>query len=150
VTREEKTMEANRELLDRYVELYNVGDLDACMELYAEDAVQRMHDGTFEGLDAIRDRLARDLDAFADARYVVDSFVEDGEKFADEWTFTGTNTGPFRLPDGTEIPPTGRPVEIKGMELVELRDGKIVVDNLYYDFMAAVVQLGLVPAGAAA
>ncbi|HEY6052917.1 MAG TPA: ester cyclase [Gaiellaceae bacterium] len=138
-------MEANRELLERYVELYNAGDLDACMELYAEEAVQRMHDGVFEGLAAIRARLARDLDAFPDAEYVVESFVEDGDRFADEWTFTGTNTGPFRLPDGTEVPATGKPVEIQGMELVEVRDGKIVVDNLYYDFMAAVAQLGLVP-----
>ncbi|HEY6015833.1 MAG TPA: ester cyclase [Gaiellaceae bacterium] len=138
-------MEANRELLERYVELYNAGDLDACMELYAEEAVQRMHDGVFEGVAAIRARLARDLDAFPDAEYVVESFVEDGDRFADEWTFTGTNTGPFRLPDGTEVPATGKPVEIQGMELVEVRDGKIVVDNLYYDFMAAVAQLGLVP-----
>jgi steroid delta-isomerase-like uncharacterized protein len=143
-------MSANSDLLDYYVERYNEGDLDACMELYAEDAVQRMHDGLFEGKDAIRDRLARDLEAFEDAHYVVDSFVEDGEKFADEWTFTGTNTGPFRLPDGTEVPATGKPVEIKGMELVEVRGGKIVVDNLYYDFMASVVQLGLVPEGVAA
>jgi steroid delta-isomerase-like uncharacterized protein len=143
-------MDANRELLERYVELYNEGDLDACMELYAEDATQRMHDGTFEGLDAIHARLARDLDAFPDAKYVVESFVEGGDLFADEWTFTGTNTGPFQLPDGTELPATGKPVEIKGMELVEVRDGKIVVDNLYYDFMAAVAQLGLVPAGATA
>jgi steroid delta-isomerase-like uncharacterized protein len=143
-------MDENRELLERYVELYNAGDLDACMKLYAEDAVQRMHDGIFEGLDAIRDRLARDLDAFPDAKYVVESFVEDGDTFADEWTFTGTNTGPFQLPDGSEVPATGKPVEIKGMELVEVRDGEIVVDNLYYDFMAAVFQLGLVPEGVAA
>ncbi len=143
-------MEANKKLLDRYVELYNAGELDACMDLYAEDAVQRMHDGTFEGLDAIRDRLARDLSAFADANYVVDSFVDEDDKFADEWTFTGTNTGPFRLPDGTEVPATGKRVEIKGMELVEVRDGKIVLDNLYYDFMSALVQLDLVPEGAVA
>jgi len=143
-------VEANRELLDRYVELYNAGDLDACMELYAHDAVQRMHDGIFEGIDAIQERLARDLTAFPDAKYVVDSFVEDGETFADEWTFTGTNTGPFRLPDGSEVPATGRSVEIKGMELVEVRDGKITVDNLYYDFMAAVAELGLIPQGAPA
>ncbi|HKS77616.1 MAG TPA: ester cyclase [Gaiellaceae bacterium] len=143
-------MEANRALLERYVELYNAGDLEACMELYAEDAVQWMHDGLFAGVDAIQERLARDLTAFPDARYVVESFVEDGDTFADEWTFTGTNTGPFRLPDGSEVPATGRPVEIKGMELVEVRDGKIVVDNLYYDFMAAVSQLGLVPEGAVA
>ena len=143
-------MEPNRALLERYVELYNAGDLEACMELYAEDAVQWMHDGLFAGVDAIQERLARDLTAFPDAKYVVESFVEDGDTFADEWTFTGTNTGPFRLPDGSEVPATGRPVEIKGMELVEVRDGKIVVDNLYYDFMAAVSQLGLVPEGAVA
>ncbi|HET8557898.1 MAG TPA: ester cyclase [Gaiellaceae bacterium] len=143
-------MEANRALLERYVELYNAGDVEACMELYAEDAVQWMHDGLFAGVDAIQERLARDLTAFPDAKYVVESFVEDGDTFADEWTFTGTNTGPFRLPDGSEVPATGRPVEIKGMELVEVRDGKIVVDNLYYDFMAAVSQLGLVPEGAVA
>jgi steroid delta-isomerase-like uncharacterized protein len=143
-------MEANRELLEYYVERYNAGDLDACMELYAEDATQWMHDGLFEGVEAIRERLARDLVAFPDARYTVVSFVEEGDRFADEWTFTGTNTGPFRLPDGSAVPPTGEQVEIKGMELVEVRDGKIVVDNLYYDFMAALFQLGLVPEGAPA
>ena len=143
-------MDANLELLEYYVERYNAADLDACMELYAEDASQRMHDGVFEGVEAIRARLARDLEAFADAKYVVDSFFADRNKFADEWTFTGTNTGPLRLPDGSVIPPTGKPVEIKGMEYVEVRDGKIVVDNLYYDFMAAVAQLGLIPQGAAA
>jgi len=143
-------MDTNLRLLEYYVERYNAGDLDACMELYAENASQRMHDGIFEGVDAIRGRLARDLEAFEDAKYVVESFFAQGDEFADQWTFTGTNTGPLRLPDGSVIPPTGRPVEIKGMEYVKVRDGKIVVDNLYYDFMAAVAQLGLVPQGAAA
>ena len=135
----------NKELLDRYVELYNEGDLDACMELYAQNASQRMHAGIFEGLSAIRARLGRDLDAFPDAKYVVDSFFAEDGKFGDEWTFTGTNTGPLRLPDGTEIPATGKPVEIKGMEYVEVRDGKIVVDNLYYDNLAIAAQFGLLP-----
>ena len=143
-------MDANLELLEHYVERYNAGDLDACMALYAEDASQRMHDGIFEGVDAIRARLARDLTAFEDATYVVESFFAHGDEFADEWTFTGTNTGPFHLPDGTEIPPTGKRAEVKGMEYVKVEDGKIVVDNLYYDFLAAVSQLGLVPQGAAA
>jgi ketosteroid isomerase-like protein len=40
VKRTEKTMGASRQLLDRYVESYNAGDLDAVMDLYAEDAVQ--------------------------------------------------------------------------------------------------------------
>jgi predicted ester cyclase len=80
----------------------------------------------------------------------VESFVEQGDSFADEWTFVGTQTGPFPLPDGTELPPTGRRVEIRGMELVQMRDGKIVVDNLYYDNVASLVQLGLIPESATA
>ena len=143
-------MSFNKSLLERYVERYNAGDLDACMELYAEDAVQIMHDGTFAGRSAIRERLARDLTACPDAAYTVGSFVEQGGSFADEWTFAGTHTGPFLLPDGTQLPPTGKRLEIKGMELVQVRDGKIVIDNLYYDAMAILVQLGIIPQGASA
>ena len=143
-------MSANRQLLDRYVERYNAGDLDAVMDLYAEDAVQIMPDGTFEGWSTVRDRLAHELDGFSDLNHTVRSFVEQGDTFADEWTFVGTHTGPFRLPDGRELPPTGKRVEIKGMELVRVRDGKIVLNTLYYDNLASLGQLGLVPEGAIA
>jgi steroid delta-isomerase-like uncharacterized protein len=143
-------MDANRGLLDHYVERYNAGDLDTVMELYAEDAVQKMHDGTFQGRAAIRERLARDLTACPDATYTVGSFVEQGDSFADEWTFEGTHTGPLSLPDGTQLPPTGKRVEIKGMELVQVRDGKIVIDNLYYDAMAVLAQVGVIPPDATA
>jgi steroid delta-isomerase-like uncharacterized protein len=143
-------MSDNRSLLEYYVERYNAGDLDTVMDLYAEDAVQTMHDGTFAGRSAIRERLARDLITCPDATYTVGSFVEQGDSFADEWTFTGTQTGPFPLPDGTQLPPTGKRVQIRGMELVQVRDGKIVVDNLYYDSMAVLAQLGFLPQGATA
>jgi predicted ester cyclase len=138
-------MSAHRKLLDRYVERYNAADLDGVMDLYAEDAVQRMPDGAFEGRLAIRERLARELDAFSDVHHTVQSFVEQGDAFADEWIFAGTHTGAFTLPDGTEVAPTGRRVEIRGMELVEMRDGEIIANNLYYDNVAALIQLGLVP-----
>jgi steroid delta-isomerase-like uncharacterized protein len=143
-------MGLNRNLLERYVELSNAGDLDACMDLYAEDAVQEMPDGTFKGRSTIRERLAKELAGFPDATYTVGGFVEQGDSFADEFTIVGTHTGPFMLPDGTQLPPTGKRVEIRGMELVKVRDGKIVTDNLYYDNMAVLAQLGLVPQGATA
>jgi predicted ester cyclase len=49
------------------------------------------------------------------------------------------------MPDGTELPPTGKRVEVTGIELVQVRDGKIVVDNIYYDNLAVAAQLGLLP-----
>ena len=143
-------MSANRQLLDLYVERYNAGDLDGVMDLYAEDAVQNMPDGTFEGWSSIRDRLARELNAFPDVNHTVRSFVEQGDSFCDEWTFAGTHTGSLLLPDGHELAPTGRRVEIAGMEFCEVRDGKLVVNTLYYDNLAVMAQLGLVPEGAIA
>ena len=142
-------MTANQKLLDDYVERYNAGDLDGVMDLYADDAVQLMPEGVFEGREAIRERLARDLEACPDIAWTVESFVEDGDEFSDEWSFVATQTGPFKLPDGTEVPPSGKQVELRGMEYVKVRDGKIVVDNLYYDNLAVMAQLGLVPEGAA-
>jgi steroid delta-isomerase-like uncharacterized protein len=143
-------MSANRELLDRYVERYNAGDLDAVMDLYAQDAVQIMPDGTFEGWSAVRERLAQELDGVTELDHTVRSFVEQGDTFADEWTFVGTHSGPLRLPDGRELPPTGKRVEIRGMELVQVRDGKVVLNTLYYDTAAVMAQLGLVLEGSIA
>ena len=132
-------------LLDRYVERYNARDLDACMDLYAEDAVQLMPDGLFEGRGVIRERLTQELAAFPDIEWGLLSYVEQGDAFADEWTFAGTHTGTLLLPDGTELAPTGNRVQVRGMELVRMRGDKIVVDNLYYDNLSVAVQLGLVP-----
>jgi steroid delta-isomerase-like uncharacterized protein len=143
-------MSLNRDLLDRYVERYNAGDLDAVMDLYADDAVQNMPDGSFEGRDAVRARLAQELTAFSEVEHTVRSFVEQGDAFCDEWTFAGTHTAPVLLPDGTELPPTGKRVTIDGMELVLVRDGKVVLNTLYYDNLAVAVQLGVVPAAATA
>jgi len=112
--------------------------------------VQLMPDGTFEGRSAIKDRLAKELAAFADIAHRYVSYVEQGDAFADEWVFAGTHTGPLQLPDGTELAATGKRVEMPGMEFVKVRDGKIVVDNLYYDNLAVAAQLGLLPQPATA
>jgi steroid delta-isomerase-like uncharacterized protein len=138
-------MSVNSELLDLYVERYNAGDLDGVMELYAEDAVQNMPDGSFEGRRAIRERLAQELNAFSDVNHTVRSFVEQGDAFCDEWTFAGTHSAPLLLPDGRELAPTGKRVEIAGMEYCQMRDGRLMVDTLYYDNLSVLAQLGLLP-----
>ena len=143
-------MSAYRELLDGYVEWYNAGDLDSIMDLYAEDAVQGMPDGVYTGRSAIRDRLAQELGSLSNIDWTVDSYLEQDDLFADEWTIVGTHTGPLTLPDGTQLAPTGRRIQIKGMELVRMRDGEIVVDNLYYDNLSLAAQLGLLPQAAPA
>lgn len=65
-----------------------------------------------------------------------------------EWTcsiarFTGTMTGPMILADGTEIPPTGKSFEVDFCTVAKWDDGQIVEENLMYDLVTFMKQLGL-------
>lgn len=138
-------MHTHRSLLERAVAVYNDGDLDGYVDLYTDDAVLTTPEGAFKGRIELRERFARELNALSDIRFEVISYVEGGDMFADEFLLAGTHTGPLSLQDGTELPATGRHVEIRGMEMVQVRDGRMVVDNLYYDNAAVFAQLGMLP-----
>jgi len=141
-------MSSHEDLAEQCVRLYNAGDVEGLVDLYTEDATLVTPFGTFEGRAAIHESFSRDKAAFPDRTMAVDVYVEQGDTLADEWTWVGMHTGPLVMPDGTELPPTGKRVEFKGMELLRFRDGKIVVDHMYWDNMAAVVQLGVLPGAA--
>jgi hypothetical protein len=43
------------------------------------------------------------------------------------------------------VDPTGRRVEIRGLDLLEIEDGQIVGNTAYYDGMSFARQIGLMP-----
>jgi len=124
-------------------------DVEGLVNLHTEDATLMTPFGTAQGRAAIREALSRDKAAFPDHTMTVDVYVEQGDTMAAEWTMVGTNTGPLLMPDGTELPPTGKRVELKGMELAQMRDGKAAVHHQYWDNMAVAGQLGVLPEAAA-
>lgn len=62
-----------------------------------------------------------------------------GDAVAFQWTYSGTNTGPW--PDGTTI--TGKAFAVKGLTLMRLKDGKIVSQFDSYDGLTINKELGL-------
>ena len=143
-------MSSAREAYERAVKLYNAGDLDGLVNSYTEDAMLVTPDSTAEGRAAIRDAWSRDRAAFPDRALTIDLIVEQGDTVASEFTWVATNMGALVLPDGTELAPTGKRVETKGMELARVRDGKLALHHSYWDNMALAGQLGLLPGGATA
>ncbi len=141
-------MSSLRDLAEQAVQLSNAGDVDGYVNLYTEDATLVTPSGTFEGRAAIHEALSRDKAAFPDGTITLDVSVEQGDTLADEWTFAGTHTGPLVMSDGTELPPTGKRIQFKGMELVQFRDGKVAVHHEYWDNMAVAGQLGVLPEAA--
>ncbi len=141
-------MSSLRDLAEQGIQLYNAGDVEGLVNLYTEDATLVTPFGTAQGRAAIHETMSRDKAAFPDHTVTLDVIVEQGDTLADEWTFVGTHTGPLVMPDGTELPPTGKRVEFKGMELMQLRDGKAAVHHMYWDNMAVAGQLGVLPEAA--
>jgi len=65
-----------------------------------------------------------------------------------DWTcsiarFTGTMTGPMVLPDGTRIEPTGKSFDVDFCTVARWHEGQIVEENLFYDLVGMMKQLGI-------
>jgi predicted ester cyclase len=137
-----------KDVYERLVRLYNAGDLESLVNSYTEDAILVTPDGTARGRAAIRKQWSRDRAAFPDRTLTIDVIVEQGDTIASEFTWAATNTGPLVQPDGTELSPTGKRIETKGMELVQVREGKVAAHRGYWDTTALAGQLGLLSGAA--
>ena len=65
-----------------------------------------------------------------------------------DWTcsiarFTGTMKGAMQGPDGKEIPPTGKSFEVDFCTVARWDKGQIVEENLFYDLVGMMRQIGL-------
>jgi hypothetical protein len=58
------------------------------------------------------------------------------------WHVTGTFSGKPYI----GIQPTGRPVDLRGMDLIQIEDGRVAGNNVYYDQLAFARQIGVLPA----
>jgi predicted ester cyclase len=138
-------MGKTRDQYEEAIRLYNAGDLDGFADTHVPDAVLVTPAGTFEGRPAILQYWTGLKAAFPDLHLTLHLVIEQGDAVASEWTWVGTNRGPLVLRDGSHLPPTGRRIEITGMELAILREGKIAQYRMYWDGASFAQQLGLTP-----
>ena len=138
-----------REISDRYTDAMNAHDAAAIGALYADDAVFSEPAGEFRGREAIVQYWERFFTAFPDLSGR-DEFTADNEDTAiNEWSISGTNTGPLESPEGT-IPATGKRMTLGGCDALTVREGRIRSHRAYYDQLTFMTQLGLVPEEATA
>jgi ketosteroid isomerase-like protein len=81
-------------------------------------------------------------DAFPSSRVEVTTVVATEQEAVIEFVGRGTNTAPLHLPTG-EVPATGRSVELRFCDTIQIRKGKVVRVHIYYDVMTMLRQLGL-------
>lgn len=117
-------------------------DLDGIVALgapgYVDDIVAV---GELTGHDAIRAFFRETFAAFPDFEMTVDRIVADETAAVVQWHVTGTFTGgPFQ-----GILPTGRHVELRGVDVMEVADGLVQHNTIYYDGAGFARQIGMLP-----
>ena len=113
------------ETLKQILDAFNRHDLNAIMEFFAEDSVFDMPRGPdpwgqrFVGKAQVREGLASRFAGLPDVHYGNDSHWVCGNNGVSEWTLTGTTKGGVRI-------------EVRGCDLWEFRDGKVIRKDSYW------------------
>ena len=121
-------------------------DVDNAVQMLDPDVDFYSPAAEFKGVDAARPFLQGYVDGFPDARFNLSNVVASGDRVIVEGTYSGTNTGPMETPAG-EMPPTGKSIALPFAQAILIRDGRIAEQHVYWDQMAFLGQLGLIPEG---
>jgi steroid delta-isomerase-like uncharacterized protein len=135
-------------LLEAWLAAFNAGDTERLLTLFTEDGLwEELAIGLdVRGQDAIRAHLERLFTAAPDIAYEVTSSVVAGDRAVVEWVATCTYRADF-----PGLPPAAdQPFSFRGASVFEMTDGKIRRYTEYWDAYAFLVQLGALPAPAAA
>lgn len=128
-------------------EAFNLGDWTAFEAALAPDAVyEEVTTGRTTHGAAANVELAKGWkSAFPDVTGSMDAAYASGNTVIFEVTWSGTQNGPLPMPNGSALPPSGKPVSVKAVMVVEVKDGKPVRQRHYLDMLGMLTQLGVIP-----
>jgi steroid delta-isomerase-like uncharacterized protein len=121
-------------------EIINHGKLDMFNDTnFTKDVIMHANPDVI-GIDNARAMYANYVNGFSNIKFtIVDVFGQD-DKLVKHWDFKGRHTGTF-----FGIPATGKDVEVEGVTLVRMQDGKIAEEQDFFDNLSFMQQLGLIP-----
>jgi steroid delta-isomerase-like uncharacterized protein len=136
-----------RAFAERYLQAWNSRDpaaVGACVTedvLWEDPALAEPARGRSE-VEAFAERSSTAFPDYEFFELASPAASEDGLTVYAPWRMTGTNTGPIDPPG---FAPTGRRIDIEGIDRWQFRDGLIARYRAFYDFSELARQLGLMP-----
>jgi steroid delta-isomerase-like uncharacterized protein len=134
------SVEANKQLVLKYVEAFNCGDTEALRALFTDDALVYGVLG-WGGMEKVVPIWRELHDALA-VELQVEAIIAEGETVAVRYAERGKSVGTFR-----GQAPTGKSYEVVAMEWFIIKDGRIHKRWGARDSAAQARQMGLVPPG---
>jgi len=130
--------EKNRALLLRLIdESFNRGDTSVIDEIVAADLKEHQR-GNSDGTDGMKELVTVLRTWFPDFNMTVRDTAAVGDTVWARFTASGTNLGPVM-----GKPPTGKKMAVDVIDIVRIKDGKIVEHWGVPDQLGMMIQLGL-------
>ena len=107
---------------------------------FTKNVVMHASPSDVVGIDSARAYYANYLTGFSDISFTIKDVFGMENKLVKHWNFKGTHTGLF-----FGIPATNKKVDIDGVTLVRMENGKIAEERDFTDNLEFMQQLGLIP-----
>jgi steroid delta-isomerase-like uncharacterized protein len=124
-------------------ELWNKGNIAVADEIIAPEFTD--HDPASPwvppGIEGCRVLVSSYRAIFPDIHFTIEQQVAAGDRVVSHWRCRGTHRG-----DLMGIPPTGKKVEVEGVSILHLENGKITHQTTIWDALGLLQQVGAVPA----
>jgi steroid delta-isomerase-like uncharacterized protein len=142
VEAQENETERNKAVIRRFVEeVQNQKNWDVYDELNDPEFVNlSAPPGVPSDREGGKVFLGGFLNAFPDRRFQIDDMIAEGDQVVTKKTFTGTHRADFG-----EVPATGKSVTLQYVDIMRVRDGRIVEHWLCMDQLRFMQQLGVIP-----
>jgi predicted ester cyclase len=128
------SLEANKAVVSHYLQILGGGSLDELDQVIGSDFLDRTPGAPkTQGPSSIRDSQKRARELFEGIRYKVGDLVAEGDRVAALYTVRATRKG-----EGG----AGRPIEVIGITLFRIADGKIRETWIVNDQLELFSQLG--------
>jgi len=122
-------------------EIINKGKLDLFNDSnFTKNVIMHANPSDIVGIDSARAYYANYLTGFSNITFTIKDVFGMGNKLVKHWNFKGTHTGLF-----FGITATGKTVDLDGVTLVRMENGKIAEERDFFDNLTFMQQLGLIP-----
>jgi C-1 hydroxylase len=141
------SMEKNKAIVRKAIEVFNERDLALMNELIAPDYVDHYHQ--LQGLEKYKQFLTLLLKAFPDWHETIEDMVAEGDKVWFRFRATARHTGEFRghliaIKKKIALAPTGKKITPTGFIAYRIVEGKIVEAWEVSNLLDIYTQLGIV------
>jgi predicted ester cyclase len=137
-------MAESKELARRMMELTDRHDWAGREALMTQDCEFVTPNGATTGPAAATAYSAPFTVAFSGDRHQIEVLASAGDLVVAEGHWGATHTGPLATPDG-DIPATGKSVRLPFVVVMRTAGERVASVHVYYDQLAFMAQLGLVP-----